>query len=159
MGELYRVAALAAGDSAYAAEALRRHREMRVEFLDLTMGAFGYVGEARVHVQEGRADEALQSLAPLMTESADPRMRILAERGPTALELPASEVMTAKVNTCERGDQIPELMSRMTQGRFRHLPVVEDGNLIGMISIGDVVRVRMDEVESEAEALRSFITQ
>ena len=86
-------------------------------------------------------------------------VRTIAEHGPEALNAPASEVMTTKVKTCHREDRIAEIMVRMTQGRFRHFPVVEDGALVGMISIGDVVRVRMDEVESEAEALRSFITQ
>lgn len=86
-------------------------------------------------------------------------VRVVADRGPGALEAPAAEVMTTKVHTCQRDDRIAEIMVHMTQGRFRHFPVVEDGALVGMISIGDVVRVRMEEVESEAEALRSFITQ
>ena len=86
-------------------------------------------------------------------------VRTLAAHGPEALNAAASTVMTSKVNTCQGEDRIAEIMARMTQGRFRHFPVVEDGALVGMISIGDVVRVRMDEVEAEAEALRSFITQ
>jgi CBS domain-containing protein len=75
-----------------------------------------------------------------------------------ALEMRVSELMTQDVVTCAPEDSIAELMARMTERRIRHLPVVKDGVLDGMVSIGDVVKSRIDEVESEASAMRDFIT-
>ena len=86
-------------------------------------------------------------------------VRVLADRGAPALDSAISKVMTKNVLSCARSDTIGDLMDRMTQGHFRHMPVVEDGKLCGMISIGDVVKARLDDVVSEAEALRSYITQ
>jgi len=85
-------------------------------------------------------------------------VRALAERGQEALELTAGEVMTRNVIICRETDTIDVLMSRMTTGRFRHLPVVEDGRLVGIVSIGDVVKHRVAEVELEASAMRDYIT-
>ena len=85
-------------------------------------------------------------------------VRILAMHGPSALERSASEAMTTEVETCREADTIDELMSRMTKGRFRHLPVVENGELAGIVSIGDVVKHRVAEVEHEASAMRDYIT-
>ena len=82
----------------------------------------------------------------------------LAERGVTLLELPVAALMTRHVFTCKPGDSIAELMAEMTQHRIRHLPVVENGRLVGIVSIGDVVKNRLDEVEDEASSLRQFIT-
>ncbi len=82
----------------------------------------------------------------------------LAERGARMLELQVSALMTRHVFTCEPGDKIAELMAQMTERRIRHLPVVEDGKLAGIVSIGDVVKNRVDEVEEEASSLRQFIT-
>lgn len=86
-------------------------------------------------------------------------VRTLSDRGAEALSRPVSDVMTKAVVTCRVKDTIVELMDRMTQGHFRHMPVVENDELSGMVSIGDVVKARLDQVESEAEALRSYITQ
>lgn len=86
-------------------------------------------------------------------------VRAIADRGLAVLEAKAEEVMTKEVQTCSRRDKVHEIMGRMSQQRFRHLPVVESGELCGMISIGDVVKVRIEEIEHEAEALRSYITQ
>jgi len=82
----------------------------------------------------------------------------LAGRGAAVLEAKIAELMTRRVMTCAPGDSIEELMNRMTEGRFRHLPVLRDGRLCGIISIGDVVKYRLDEVEYEANSLKSFIT-
>jgi len=82
----------------------------------------------------------------------------LAERGAQMLELQVSVLMTRHVFTCQPGDKIAELMAQMTERRIRHLPVVEDGKLAGIVSIGDVVKNRVDEVEEEASSLRQFIT-
>ncbi len=85
-------------------------------------------------------------------------VRMLAEHGAGALTRSASEAMTTEVETCREADTIDELMSRMTKGRFRHLPVVEGGGLSGIVSIGDVVKHRVAEVELEASAMRDYIT-
>jgi CBS domain-containing protein len=86
-------------------------------------------------------------------------VRAIAEQGDTALTLPASDLMTRDVVTCTPADHVAELMGIMTEKRIRHLPVVCEGTLSGIISIGDVVRCRVQEIESEAEALRTYVTQ
>jgi len=84
-------------------------------------------------------------------------VRVLAEKGPSALNAPIAEAMTRKVTTCGAGDTVSELMERMTEGKFRHLPVVEQGRLTGIISIGDIVKSRVQEMEQESNALRDYI--
>lgn len=84
-------------------------------------------------------------------------MRALAEHGADALGLPVSQVMTRNVMTCSEDDSVASLMERMTAGRFRHLPVLRDGKLVGLVSIGDVVKQRVEEIEGESEALRDYI--
>ena len=74
-----------------------------------------------------------------------------------ALLRPISEMMTRNVVSCTREDTLDQLLERMTEGRFRHLPVVEGGRLCGIISIGDVVKLKIASTESEAEALREYI--
>jgi CBS domain. len=66
-------------------------------------------------------------------------------------------VMTRNVATCGLDDTVASLMERMTTGKFRHLPVVEKGRLAGLVSIGDVVKQRVEEIEHESEALRDYI--
>ncbi len=82
----------------------------------------------------------------------------LVEHGGGALKMRVSDLMTRDVVTCSPEDSIGNLMAQMTERRFRHLPVVEGGSLCGMVSIGDVVKNRLDEVETEASAMREFIT-
>jgi CBS domain-containing protein len=77
--------------------------------------------------------------------------------GAAALFQPVSSVMTRDVMTCGDTETIDSVMSRMTKGRFRHLPVAENGRLAGIISIGDVVKARIEEVEREAENMRAYI--
>ena len=84
-------------------------------------------------------------------------VRALAERGASALDLPVGQVMTREVETCGEDDTIANLMERMTTGKFRHMPVLDNGKLIGLISIGDVVKQRVEEIEHESEALRDYI--
>jgi CBS domain-containing protein len=86
-------------------------------------------------------------------------VRALAEHGPTVLNEPVGKVMTRDVKTCSENDTIDGLMGRMTTGKFRHMPVVEQGRLIGIVSIGDVVKNRVEEMEHEAEALRDYVRQ
>ncbi|WP_029005135.1 CBS domain-containing protein [Azorhizobium doebereinerae] len=84
-------------------------------------------------------------------------VRILGEKGPDVLSEPVSSVMTRTVVTCTTSETVPGVMERMTRGRFRHVPVVEDGRLLGIISIGDVVKFRVEEMERESAALRDYI--
>jgi CBS domain-containing protein len=82
---------------------------------------------------------------------------ILATRGVHALDVPLTAVMTRKVTTCTPADAINSIMEVMTAGKFRHVPVVEQGRLTGIISIGDVVKHRLQELEIEQNALRDYI--
>jgi CBS domain-containing protein len=84
-------------------------------------------------------------------------VQALAEHGAAVLREPVSRVMTREVKTCSEDDTIGDLMGRMTTGRFRHLPVVKQGKLIGIVSIGDVVKSRVEEIDQEAKALRDYI--
>lgn len=84
-------------------------------------------------------------------------VRATATHGAKALELEARQVMTREVVTCDPDDSIDEVMQTMTNGRFRHLPVVHRGELLGLISIGDVVKARLEETQHEAEALKAYI--
>ncbi len=84
-------------------------------------------------------------------------IRALAQSGPAALETPVSRAMTAKVVTCRTQTSIDELMEIMTSGRFRHVPVLENDRVAGVISIGDVVKYRLAEVEAESRAMRDYI--
>jgi len=81
----------------------------------------------------------------------------MAEKGDTALLQPVSSAMTRDVVTCGEDETIPDLMHRMTAGRFRHVPVVDREQLAGIVSIGDVVKYRLAELEREQEALREYI--
>ncbi len=81
----------------------------------------------------------------------------LADHGDRVLDLAVAQLMSRRVVTCRLSDSIADLMALMTDRRMRHLPVVENGILSGMISIGDVVKNRLDEVESEATSMREFI--
>jgi CBS domain-containing protein len=84
-------------------------------------------------------------------------IQALAAHGTAALDLSLTEVMTRKVVTCSAGDTISSLMERMTEGKFRHMPVLEQGKLVGIVSIGDVVKHRVQEMEREQSALRDYI--
>jgi len=84
-------------------------------------------------------------------------VRALGLRGAAALDENVAAVMTRKVTTCNEADTVVAIMERMTTGKFRHVPVVEQGKLIGVISIGDVVKHRVEEIEGETNALREYI--
>jgi CBS domain-containing protein len=84
-------------------------------------------------------------------------VRAVASLGARALEEPVSRFMTEKVLTCTGETSIPDVMEMMTQQKFRHVPVVEGGRLVGIVSIGDVVKERLEEVEAEAEAIKEYI--
>ena len=84
-------------------------------------------------------------------------VRAITEQGAEALALPIGQVMTRDVVTAGEDESIAEIMERMTSRKFRHMPVVSGGKLIGLVSIGDVVKQRVEEVERESEALRDYI--
>ena len=85
-------------------------------------------------------------------------VRGLKQHGAALLSMQVAEFMTTPVKTCELADDIQDIMAQMTRSRIRHLPVVEDGKLCGMISIGDVVKNRLEELEAEASALRDYVS-
>jgi CBS domain-containing protein len=84
-------------------------------------------------------------------------VRVLAERGAAVLNERVDQVMTRRVFTCSESDTVQQVMEQMTAGKFRHVPVIEQGQLAGIISIGDVVKYRVHEMESESNALREYI--
>ena len=104
--------------------------------------------------------------AVVITDSGGAIVGILSERDivrrlgrdPSgALALPIGDAMTRGVVTCTRDTDIAEVMERMTRLRIRHMPVAEDGALVGIVSIGDVVKYKIEEAEHEAEVLREYI--
>jgi CBS domain-containing protein len=84
-------------------------------------------------------------------------IRAIAERGAAALTMTVADVMTRNVVSCQETSELDELMEMMTKGRFRHMPVIEEGALVGIISIGDVVKYHVAEVEMEVSAMRSYL--
>jgi len=127
-------------------------------------------------VVTARPTESLQAISKLLVkhrigavticETAGPPLGILSERdivnavaasGATGLERPASEAMTRNLLTCEPGNSVDELMTIMTNSRVRHLPVVEQGQLVGIVSIGDVVKCKLDEASAEVGLLRDYV--
>ena len=84
-------------------------------------------------------------------------VRALAERGAGALEESVSQTMTRKVSTCNENESVLNIMERMTEGRSRHVPVVDQGELVGIVSIGDVVKHRLHEMERDSTAMHDYI--
>lgn len=137
------------------------------------------------HILKSKSDDGVVTLAPGTTVaklaevlsarrigavviSADGRVvdgivserdvvRELGRRGPTCLTDRVESLMTAKVTTCARSDSADQVLAVMTECRFRHMPVVENGQMIGLISIGDVVKARLSELSMEKDALEGMI--
>jgi len=84
-------------------------------------------------------------------------VRVVGEQGAQALSQPISEAMSTSVKVCGERHTVNEVMGIMTRGRFRHLPVEHEGRLVGIVSIGDVVKQRIEDVEREAEEIRNYI--
>lgn len=84
-------------------------------------------------------------------------VRAMADHGAASLALEARQIMTREVVTCDPDDSIEQVMAMMTRGRFRHLPVVRHGELLGLVSIGDVVKARLAEAQDETDALKAYI--
>lgn len=84
-------------------------------------------------------------------------VRVLAARGGSILSEPVDTFMTSRLVTCKRDDKADDVLTKMTEGRFRHMPVVEDGHLVGLITLGDVVKARLTELSMEKDALQGMI--
>ena len=84
-------------------------------------------------------------------------VRELGRRGAACLNDPVESLMTARIVSCTRSEGTDAVLGRMTDGRFRHMPVIEDGKMVGLISIGDVVKARLMELAAEKEALEGMI--
>lgn len=137
----------------------------------------GQILKAKPHgVSTARADDTLQEIATRLAQrrigamiivgdggkvggiiSERDIIRLIAEHGAKALSMRASEGMTREVTSCTKSSTLDEIMTTMTVGRFRHLPVIEDGALIGIVSIGDVVKHHTAEVELEVTAMRGYL--
>lgn len=85
-------------------------------------------------------------------------VRHVAEHGPAVLERPVRDVMTVEVVTCTRATPIEDLFTVITERRIRHVPVMEDGRLVGIVSIGDLVKWRMEELAEESQQLQDYVT-
>jgi CBS domain-containing protein len=114
-----------------------------------------------VRVMTERAIGALVVLGPdhrvIGIVSERDIVRALAERGAGVLSEPLARVMTRRVVTCGQTETVNAIMERMTTGKFRHVPVIEQDELIGIVSIGDVVKHRLRQMEQESAALRDYI--
>src|SRR5579872_3160151 len=126
----------------------------------VTIDLSAKLGEAARLLAEKRIGAALilgadRRIAGIISERDV--VRALAEDGAAALDLPVSRTMTRRVETCSEGEAVSSIMERMTAGKFRHLPVVDQGRLAGIISIGDVVKHRVHEMEHESRAMRDYI--
>ena len=84
-------------------------------------------------------------------------VREIGKRGPGCLKEAVSEMMTRELVTCERSEGADDVLSKMTKGRFRHMPVIENAEMVGIITLGDVVKYRLEEVKMEKEALEGMI--
>ena len=84
--------------------------------------------------------------------------RALTTEGAAVLDAPVSHIMTNVICTCEPDSPVEELMVQMTENRVRHVPVLKDGRMIGIVSIGDIVKARIDHLEDERKSLLSYIT-
>ncbi len=84
-------------------------------------------------------------------------VRVLAERGASALDEPVSRIMTRNVSICTDRETVSSIMERMTEGKFRHVPIVDQGRVVGVVSIGDVVKHRLQEMERDSAAMRDYI--
>jgi CBS domain-containing protein len=111
---------------------------------------------------------ALHNIGAMVVVSAEGVVGIVSERdvvrhlhqhGGELLRLPVSEIMTTMVATCTPSDTVDHLSVLMTTKRVRHIPVVENNRLVGIVSIGDIVKQRMEELENEQQALQDYITR
>jgi len=134
-----------------------------------------FVGEQAHEIIQARRDDSVSHVVRLLAERRIGCVPIiedgqvlgifserdlvygLAQDGTALLDRPVGEVMTAPAVTIDPHTPIMSALSLMTRRRIRHLPIVEDGRMVGLVSIGDLVKSRIDKIESEAEAMRSYI--
>jgi len=86
-------------------------------------------------------------------------VRVMAESGSTVLQLPVAQVMTRNVSTCDVNDSIGSVIERMTKGKFRHMPVLDKGRLVGLISIGDALKFHIDTIREHIHQLEESLTE
>lgn len=101
----------------------------------------------------------VESGVPIGIVSERDVVRRLHEFGAELLERPVAQLMTTQIITCTPADSVDSLSALMTTNRVRHVPVIEDGRLAGIVSIGDVVKTRMEELQTQQEQLEAYITQ
>ena len=126
----------------------------------VTIGSTATVGEGAKLLAEKRIGALVVSddgKKPVGILSERDIVRELGRQGPGILDAKISDLMTRKVSTCVTGDDANSVLERMTAGRFRHLPVVEEGRLVGMVSIGDVVKHRVADIEHQAKEIRNYL--
>jgi CBS domain-containing protein len=157
------------GDPSLRAAAWRSHREAAMTVSNIladkgrdivTIEPSASLAEAIKVLAEKRIGAALvlgadRRIAGIISERDI--VRALADRGAAMLDEPVSQTMTRKVETCNESETVATIMERMTSGKFRHMPVVDQGRLVGVVSIGDIVKHRVHEMESEQVAMRDYI--
>jgi CBS domain-containing protein len=140
---------------------------MTVETILATKGTNVTTTEPTATVEYGIGILAERGIGALVVLGADNRVigllserdivRALAERGASALTEPLARIMTRTKSTCTLSEPVDSIMEQMTAGKSRHVPVVENERLVGIVSIGDVVKHRLTEMERESEALHEYI--
>jgi len=137
---------------------LLRHKGSEVASVLPELSVSGLIEDlARANVGAMVVVDASGALVGIVSERDV--VRRLNERGAELLHAPVSEIMTSAVVTCGSGEGVDSLAAIMTERRIRHMPVVDDGQLVGIVSIGDVVRSRIQQLESDREQLESYIAQ
>jgi CBS domain-containing protein len=141
---------------------------MRIADVLRNKGAAVTTINAEATVAELLAGLAEQNIGAMVVVGDDGVVGIVSERdvvrqlhthGGSVLTRPVSKIMTTMVATCTKSDTVDEISALMTTNRVRHVPVLDGKKLIGIVSIGDVVKTRMEELEAEQEQLHSYITQ
>jgi CBS domain-containing protein len=141
---------------------------MRIADVLRNKGAAVTTINAEATVAELLAGLAEQNIGAMVVVGDDGVVGIVSERdvvrqlhthGGSVLSRPVSKIMTTLVATCTKSDTVDEISALMTTNRVRHVPVLDGKKLIGIVSIGDVVKTRMEELEAEQEQLHSYITQ
>ena len=140
---------------------------MTVKTILSTKGSHVTTAEPTATLESGIAILAKRGIGALVVLGADQRVigilserdivLALAERGAGALTEPLARVMTRKASSCTQSETVNSIMQQMTAGKFRHMPVVEQERLVGIVSIGDVVKHRLMAMEQESEALHDYI--
>ena len=126
----------------------------------ITIAPGASVGDAVALLSEKRIGAVIVSKDGMAAEgilSERDIVRELGKRGPAVLTEKVSAIMTAKLIGCASGDQTDAVLQKMTDGRFRHMPVLDGARMVGLISIGDVVKARLEELAAEKDALEGMI--